>query len=127
MTDAYTSTVPLACAIEVKESGGDYHEAVTQLGIWSAATLEKMRLLGRGVGHEMLPPLVGWTVIGHEWKLHICWKNAGGAVIVLGPIAQLKTGTGSLEKLFTLLALIRRVRLWLCIEVWEWISQILDS
>jgi hypothetical protein len=81
MTDAYTSTVPLACAIEVKEAGGDYHEAVTQLGIWSAASLEKMRLLRRGISQERLPPLVGWTVIGHEWKLHICWKNVDGAVV----------------------------------------------
>jgi hypothetical protein len=32
MTDAYTITVVLAYSIEVKETGGDYNEAVTQLG-----------------------------------------------------------------------------------------------
>jgi hypothetical protein len=43
MTDAYTSTVVLACGIEVKETGGDYNEAVMQLGVWCAAGLEKIR------------------------------------------------------------------------------------
>ena len=42
MSDAYTSAVVLGCGIEVKESGGDYNEAVMQLGIWCAAGLEKM-------------------------------------------------------------------------------------
>jgi hypothetical protein len=59
ITDAYTSTVPLACAIKVKEAGEDYHEAVTQLGIWSAASLEKIRLLRRGISQERLLLLVG--------------------------------------------------------------------
>jgi len=43
MTDAYTSTVPLACCLEVKERGGDHNEAVLQLGIWGAAGLERLR------------------------------------------------------------------------------------
>jgi hypothetical protein len=47
--------------------------------------------------------------------------------MALGPISQLETWTGSLEELFTLLALIRKVRLWLCTEVWGRISQTLDS
>jgi hypothetical protein len=80
MTDAYTSTVPLACAIEVKEAGGLPRGSDT-IGIWSAATLEKIRLLRQGESQERLPPLVGWTVIGHEWKLHICWKNVDGTVV----------------------------------------------
>jgi hypothetical protein len=89
MSDAYTSTIPLVCGIEVKESGGDYNEAVTQLGIWSAACLEKLKQLHRGSGGatdslgsgESLLPIVGWTVVGHEWKLHICWKSMDGAVV----------------------------------------------
>lgn len=42
MTDVYTSTVPLVCGLEVKEQGGDYNEAVLQLGIWCAAGLERL-------------------------------------------------------------------------------------
>ena len=45
MADAYTSTLTLACGFEVKESGGDYNEAVMQLWVWSAAALEKLRIL----------------------------------------------------------------------------------
>ncbi|KAH9204357.1 hypothetical protein DL95DRAFT_398581 [Leptodontidium sp. 2 PMI_412] len=133
MSDAYTSTIPLVCGIEVKESGGDYNEAVTQLGIWSAACLEKLKQLHRGSGGatdslgsgESLLPIVGWTVVGHEWKLHICWKSMDGAVTVLGPISNLKAGTGSYEELFTLLALVRRVRIWLCSEFWKCVESIL--
>ena len=90
MTDAYTSTVPLVCGLAVKEQGGDYNQAVTQLGIWSAAGLERLRGLwtlsrgniGRGVGEEEeLPPFLGWTVVGHDWKFHISWKDAAGNVV----------------------------------------------
>lgn len=43
ITDAYTSTVPMVCCLEVKEGGGDYNEAILQLGIWCAAGLERLR------------------------------------------------------------------------------------
>lgn len=33
MSDAYISSVVLSCGIEIKELGGDYNEAVVQLGI----------------------------------------------------------------------------------------------
>ena len=91
MTDAYTSTVPLVCCLEVKERGGDYNEAIIQLGIWCAAGLERLRGLwaisqsntGRDLEEkeEELPPFLGWTVVGHDWKFHISWKDAGGNVV----------------------------------------------
>lgn len=91
MTDAYTSTVPLVCCLEVKERGGDYNEAITQLGIWCAAGLERLRglwTIGRsdnGIDfeeeEEELPPFLGWTVVGHDWKFHISWKDADGKVV----------------------------------------------
>ncbi|PBP19287.1 hypothetical protein BUE80_DR009523 [Diplocarpon rosae] len=87
MTDAYTSTVPLACCLEVKEGGGDYNEAILQLGIWCAAGLERLRGLrtlaepnSRSDLEEELPPFLGWTIVGHDWKLHISWKDEGGNV-----------------------------------------------
>ncbi|KAK5215850.1 hypothetical protein LTR96_011324 [Exophiala xenobiotica] len=43
MSDAYTSSVVLGCGVEIKESGGDYNEAVVQLGIWCSAGLQKRR------------------------------------------------------------------------------------
>jgi hypothetical protein len=59
-TDADASTVPLGCCLEVKERGGDYNEAIIQLGIWCAAGLERLRglwVLGRsrrGSGRAVL-------------------------------------------------------------------------
>lgn len=87
MTDAYTSTVPLACYLEVKEQG-DYNEAILQLGIWCAVGLERLRGLrtlgkldsGSGLEEE-LPPFLGWTVVGHNWKFHISWKDEDGNVV----------------------------------------------
>ncbi len=81
MTDAYTSTVPLVCGIEVKEGGGDYNEAIMQLAIWCAAGLEKVKRLNPSVEYEQLQPFIGWTIIGHEWKLHIAWKESDGGVV----------------------------------------------
>jgi len=86
MTDAYTSTVPLVCCLEVKERGGDYNEAITQLGIWCAAGLERLRglrALGRNDQEDKeLPPFLGWTVVGHDWKFHISWKDTDGNMVM---------------------------------------------
>jgi hypothetical protein len=88
MTDAYTSTVPLVCCLEVKERGGDYNEAIIQLGFWCAAGLERLRgqwTLSRNDSgrdlEEELPLFLGWTVVGHDWKFYISWKDAGGNVV----------------------------------------------
>lgn len=84
--DASTSQRPVACGLEVKEQGGDYNVAVMQLGIWCAAGLELVRTLWEeGSNAEgrvnTLRPMVGWTVVGHDWKLHIAWKEADGSVV----------------------------------------------
>jgi hypothetical protein len=85
MTDAYTSAVPLVCGVEVRERGGDYSEAILQLGIWCAAGLERLQGLWE-LGNQNLeqgdPPLFcGWTVVGHDWKFHVAWKNPRGNVV----------------------------------------------
>ena len=84
MTDAYTRETLLVCPLEVKRQGGDYNEAVCQLAVWSAAALEKLRLLASMGGDEETVerfPYPGWTVVGHEWQLHISWKGRDGNVV----------------------------------------------
>ncbi|KAG4428471.1 hypothetical protein IFR05_016048 [Cadophora sp. M221] len=101
MEDAYTMRFPLVAGVEVKERGGSYNEATVQLGVWCAARLEKSRRLREegqqkrtregtetdgppreveAEGEGELPPFVGWTVVGHEWKLHVVWKDRSGNV-----------------------------------------------
>jgi hypothetical protein len=103
MEDAYTMRVPLIAGVEVKEPGGSYSEATVQLGVWCAAGLEKLRRLreeaherrtneavevdkqppgeGGAEGDDELPPFVGWTVVGHDWKFHVAWKDSSGKVV----------------------------------------------
>jgi hypothetical protein len=92
MSDAYTSTVVLGCGIEIKESGGDYNEATMQLGVWSAAGLEKMRSMLDVKTSGAVMPLLGITAIGHEWKIHISWKvDETGETVSLLTIAPALT------------------------------------
>ncbi len=97
--DAFTRRIPLVGGIEVKVSGGNAVEALVQLSIWSAAGLEKIRLLrdehlnklaatsdqtgGQSalVEKDELLPFLGWTIVGHDWKLYIMWKDAIGDVV----------------------------------------------
>ena len=149
MTDAYTSMVPMACCVEVKEKGGDYNEAIVQLGIWSAAGLERVRGL-RAVALERrrhnvdigkmsdelddateendLPPFLGWTVVGHDWRFYIIWKEKDGNVIVLGPWRTLNAGTGSHADILTLIISVQTVKCWLEEEYWSWLCEnVLDG
>jgi hypothetical protein len=66
MSDAYTSTVVLGCGMEAKESGGDYNEAVMQLGVWCSAGLEKMWSLCNGDSGKTMKPLIGIAAIERE-------------------------------------------------------------
>jgi hypothetical protein len=84
MNDAYTREMLLACPLKVKRQGGDYYEVVCQLAVWSAAALENLRILASmGRDKDMVDgfPYLGWTVVGHEWQLHISWKEASGKVV----------------------------------------------
>ncbi|OAL45923.1 hypothetical protein IQ07DRAFT_207317 [Pyrenochaeta sp. DS3sAY3a] len=75
VTDAYTGQVALFSGIEVREENGGKNEALVQLAVWLSAGLENVRRLGE-MGHkrkylgEELRPMVGWTIIGHDW--HTC-------------------------------------------------------
>lgn len=96
MLDTFADEVPLACGIEVKRNGGDSCEASAQLGLWCAAGLERLRTLcldldTEGLHQEDLPPMVGWTVVGHEWKLCISWKDRDGSVVSIAYIPILSS------------------------------------
>lgn len=84
MMDGASGMVPMVSCVEVKEPGGNYNEAIAQVSIWCAAGLERLRglrTLGGVEDDEQLPPFVGWTVVGHDWKFHVTWKGQDGNVV----------------------------------------------
>jgi hypothetical protein len=148
MTDAYTQTVPLQCGFEVKERGGDSNEADMQLGIWSAAGLQLLKQQRSAVtGSGGILPFVGGTIVGHEWRVHIAWKDEKGGVVsysvpccsvfrvlllskfVLTNTMQfdvsqwrdLIVSTASLPEIFVLFRLIERICNWLKEAYWPWL------
>ncbi|KAL5331122.1 hypothetical protein ACEPPN_000651 [Leptodophora sp. 'Broadleaf-Isolate-01'] len=146
MTDPYTSRVPLVCGVEVKERGGDYNEAIIQLGIWCAAALEALqglRTLGEVEGEsgegeveeenerekegegerKSLPPFVGWTAMGHDWKFHIAWKDADGDVTIIGPWRLLTGSTCSHFEILLLIRMIQAVKKWQEEDYWSWLDK----
>ena len=80
MTDVSSSTVPLVCGIEVKDTGGDKNEAIAQLAIWSITGLRHVKKM-TGLPAIKLLPFVGWTVIGHRWDLYITWLKSDDGVV----------------------------------------------
>lgn len=65
--------------VEVKQAGGDATEALVQLSIWLSAQLEKLLQLskrqGKSLEESQLPPVVGWTVVGHQWNLYMAFRG----------------------------------------------------
>ncbi|GAB1194375.1 hypothetical protein APSETT444_003620 [Aspergillus pseudonomiae] len=62
----------LFSGLEVKNENGGKDEALAQLATWIAAGMENTRKLwGQSSEEERpycdLPPMVGWTVVGHDW------------------------------------------------------------
>jgi len=41
----------------------------------------RLRAIRNGDKHFTSLPYLGWTVVGHEWKLYIIWKEELGAVV----------------------------------------------
>lgn len=87
MADAYTSTVPMVSAVEVKRHGGSAEDAELQLGIWQAAALSHLHSMFVGVDGTLpaIPIQIGWTVIGHTWAFYITWRDGahGGSTVSL--------------------------------------------
>ncbi|KAH6675902.1 hypothetical protein B0J14DRAFT_373878 [Halenospora varia] len=137
LVDAYTSGVPVLCGIEVKTSGGDGDEALTQLGIMSAAALAKhaeLLLRNADMGRTSdceVPPFLGWTVVGHRWDLYISWQAMGtgldvaGGISVLGPWPVFTGSTVSHQDIFKLVKLIKTVVQWIEDKQLEWFKRVI--
>ncbi len=70
--DAYTSQVLLGYALEAKRSDGSEKEAQLQLALFHSAILIKLFAIhGPEAKYCEIPPMLGWTMIGHRWQFHI--------------------------------------------------------
>ncbi|KAI5250738.1 hypothetical protein E4T42_04697 [Aureobasidium subglaciale] len=124
MADAYTSTVPIACPIEVNRHGGSAEEAELQLMVALSAGLshlQHLRHLGDPSVDVKLPLMVGCAVIGHYWSFYIAWKDisADGAITVMGPLSPANAGTADITSMFVLLKIWTKLvqcfdDIWLC-------------
>ncbi|TKA47821.1 hypothetical protein B0A49_13251 [Cryomyces minteri] len=127
MQDAYTSSLLLSYAIELKEPSGDQSEASIQLAVYHTALLQKMRDLAQISGStEPVPALLGWTVVGHEWNPHITSMLEDGNIICQGPFENLLAGTSSYRAIFSLLDLVKRSCKTLEDVVWPSLCRILE-
>ncbi|KAE8323647.1 hypothetical protein BDV39DRAFT_181838 [Aspergillus sergii] len=71
-TDSSTKRRLLFSGLEVKHENGGKDEALAQLATWIVAGMENTRKLWNQPSEEVhsyrdLPPMIGWTVVGHDW------------------------------------------------------------
>ncbi len=84
LTDAYTGRLLVNYALEVKTSAGDQVEASLQLSIFHAAALQKLKTFyskATSVDLGAIPPMLGWTMVGHEWRCFITSFAMDGSIV----------------------------------------------
>ena len=60
-------------------------------------------------------PLLGWSVVGHDWKFYIAYGEGNGVgdpVRILGPLDGGAVSTRGLVGVFKLLQLVERIKKW---------------
>lgn len=89
LTDAYTGRLLVNYALEVKVSDGHKDEACLQLAIFHAAVLQKLKsflgLTTESVDLSQIPPMMGWTMVGQEWRCFITSFATDGSIVCQPP------------------------------------------
>ncbi|KAL4935708.1 hypothetical protein BDV06DRAFT_217228 [Aspergillus oleicola] len=111
---AFTKRILLFSGMEVKLDKGSKKEALAQLAIWLAASLERIRQLGeqvKGKGKDSanwLQPTIGITIIGHDWYMYLAYK-VGNKVHIISPVSTIITDTWTIYGILKVRDLVRRV------------------
>jgi hypothetical protein len=75
LADTYTRNLLVSYALEAKRSDGSEKEAQLQLALFHSAVLIKLyNILSENrldMGYGDVPPMLGWTMVGHRWQFHI--------------------------------------------------------
>lgn len=112
-TDNLHSRLVSFGGIEVKQSNGSEDEARLQLALWLSAGLRKVKGLrnasqGPCTAHKEdsarefesaethddladqseIPPALGWTIKGDEWKLYMAWFNNDSSDEIVSHLPQ---------------------------------------
>lgn len=63
-----------------KDKSKDIDEGVSK-DVPHDVSMEETNARQSKVLQPYIPPLVGWVIIGHEWRLYISWKDEKGDVV----------------------------------------------
>ncbi|OGM50938.1 hypothetical protein ABOM_000522 [Aspergillus bombycis] len=129
--DSNTKRWLLFSGLAVKHENGGKDEALAQLATWIAAGMENTRKLWSRSSEEVhpycdLPPMVGWTVVGHDWHTWVTFgatDNGTDSLYVVGPWRAAAADTRDVYGAFKLLKLLRRASAYASTTYWPWLRQ----
>ncbi|CAI7587121.1 unnamed protein product [Penicillium palitans] len=111
MTHRHTGKRVLGPGVEIKAADGNLVEAQVQIGVWMTGLL--MWAFAQRKTTQDLPPLVGCTAVGEDWKFYIAIGVEGSGVLkevrIWGPLSDLDGRTTSVKHTMSLLKTLRRV------------------
>ncbi|OQD92490.1 hypothetical protein PENSOL_c041G11628 [Penicillium solitum] len=111
MTYPYTGKRVLGPGVEIKAADGNLVEAQVQIGVWMTGLL--MWAFEQRKTTQDLPPLVGCTAVGEDWKFYIAIGVEGSGVLkgvrIWDPLSDLDGRTTSVKHTTSLLKILRRV------------------
>ncbi|KAJ6003528.1 hypothetical protein N7522_006220 [Penicillium canescens] len=111
MTHPHTGKRVLGPGVEIKAADGNLVEAQVQLGVWMTGLL--MWAFAQRKIVTDLPPLVGCTAVGEDWKFYIAIGVEGSGTLeevrIWGPLSDLDGRTTSIKHAKSLLRTLRGV------------------
>jgi hypothetical protein len=130
MSDDCTSKLVLYLGAEVKKLGGNDVEAQGQIYTWLGSGITKRRqLMASAPQHtdqsltEQPMPLLGWTIVGHQWKLYMAFGDGNSMndkISIIGPVPGCNVTTETYYDSFKLLRLEERIKTWARETYWPW-------
>ncbi len=127
MSDVYTSRLILHTTAEVKKFGGNETEAQGQLfANLGGGVIRQRSLLSEAAGEDNAKPLLGWTIVGHSWKLYAA-VGVGNTLVspihIFGPLPGCSCSTSNHEEIFKLLRIVAQVKTWAKEDYWPWFKE----
>ncbi|KAH8430643.1 uncharacterized protein LDX57_008306 [Aspergillus melleus] len=128
-TDPDTKRLILFSGLVANDENGEKDEALAQLALWLAAGMQHLRSLQQRIqpcSFSDLPPMIGWTVIGHDWHTYIAFGDTshnGDRIHVLGPWRAAAADTRDVYGLFKLLKLLKRTMEYATTIHWSWLRE----